>query len=734
MRTLQSAIALVLLGLLHPAWGQSDGADQPIVEEIVVTARKRGEEYLSNVAMSISAIGGDELLRRNLQRMDDYLRTEPGTNFVDRGTARNSVIIRGITVDPGRGGTITGIYIDETPVQGLGFAGTGSPDLGLVDIERVEVLRGPQGTLYGAGSMSGTVRTITRAPDLDALGGTLRLGGSNTSGSGDWNSDIEGVLNLPIVKDRFGLRAVAYRIDTSGYIRNVAADDPAKQAGVQLLGARLSDNVGDRGALEVNGYRLGALWQVQDNFSIRATAMGQDSDQDGVPTIDVLQGSYEQSRYARLDGTDEGLEDDLDLMSLVVDYAAKNWSLVSASAWNEYESSIDYDVGIFFLDSSGGVEPPIFLRQEFEEEVFTQELRWTWDDGGRWHALLGGFYEDRKSGFIQGDAFEGTGGGGSTNRFSSSTEQTSFFGDVTHAVSDTWEISVGARFYDVDSSDDEGNTQNETDSTWKLGVHWRPEYQWLGDEPLVYFTWAEGFRPGYPVGTPPPQCDQDGDGVIEGVGLPFLNIESENLESLELGYKAAFANGRIAVSAALFYIEWDDLQLQLAVPPPCAFSLPFNASAAQSQGVEFGLNAMLTDNLQLDVSASVVEAELTQDAPSIGNSGDRLPGTPEYNATFALDYVFPLANNEAWARTDIAWVSDFSNNFQGAPPELGDYTTVNVSAGIEIGAWNLELYVINLTDSDAATWANPIWTPYDRESRLRPRTIGARVEVGFGNN
>jgi outer membrane receptor protein involved in Fe transport len=174
--------------------------------------------------------------------------------------------------------------------------------------------------------------------------------------------------------------------------------------------------------------------------------------------------------------------------------------------------------------------------------------------------------------------------------------------------------------------------------------------------------------------------------------------------------------------------------VQLAVPPPCAFTLPFNASAAESQGVEFGLNALLTDSLQLDVSASVVEAELTEDAPSIGDSGDRLPGTPEYNATVALDYAFLLARKEAWARADIAWVSDFHNNFQGAPPELGDYTTINVSAGVEIGGWNLEFYVINLTDSDAATWANPIWTPYDRQSRLRPRTIGARVEIGFGND
>ena len=130
-----------------------------VLEEVIVTAQKMGAQDLLSVPMSLTAINGDELVRRDIKGMNDYLRFEPGTNFVDRGVSRNSVIIRGITADPGRGGAIAGIYIDETPVQGLGFGG-GSPDLKLVDVERVEVLRGPQGTLYGGGSMSGTGRLI----------------------------------------------------------------------------------------------------------------------------------------------------------------------------------------------------------------------------------------------------------------------------------------------------------------------------------------------------------------------------------------------------------------------------------------------------------------------------------------------------------------------------------------------------------------------------------------------
>ncbi len=280
----------------------SDADANNVLEEVVVTAQKQGEQNMLDVAMSVSAIGHDELVKRNLQGMNDYLRSEPGTNFIDRGTGRNSVIIRGITSDPGRGGVITGVYIDETPVQGLGLFETGSPDLGLVDIERVEVLRGPQGTLYGAGSMSGTIRTLTRAPELDAFGGYVKLGRSVTSGYGGDNNDVQAVFNIPLIKDELAIRAVAYRFDNGGYIQNVAATDPAKLAGEELFNARLSDSVSGRGALEIKGYRMGALWRVNDSLDIRFTALSQKNYQDGIPTIDVLQGPYEQSRYARLDG------------------------------------------------------------------------------------------------------------------------------------------------------------------------------------------------------------------------------------------------------------------------------------------------------------------------------------------------------------------------------------------------------------------------------------------------
>lgn len=731
---------LIISSFCSPSWAQSEADSVQAIEEIVVTARKRGEESLSDVAMSISAIDAESISERGLQGMDDYLRVQPGTNYIDRGTARNSVIIRGITADPGRGGVITGVYIDETPVQGLGFGFTGSPDLGLFDVERVEVLRGPQGTLYGAGSMSGTVRTITKAPKLDALSGEVKLGASSTSGYGGTNTDIQAVFNLPLVEDTFAIRAVAYRVDKSGYIRNAAADDPAKQAGVADFGSRMSDAVSDRGNLEIEGYRIGALWRVSDDLELRFTALGQEIDQDGVPTVDALQGAFEQSRFARLDGSDEGLFAELELFSLVAEYETDNWSLISASSWTKNDSSIDYDVGIFFLDLFGGVEPPFFLYQADHYDVFTQEFRWTWDSGDRWHLLLGGFFEDRKYGFDQIFVVEGTPGGADpADREDSDSEQFSLFADFSYSLNDTWELSLGARSYDYDFSTQsiysgvpaEGS-HSETGETFKVGLNWRPQISALGEDPLLYASWAEGFRPGFPVGNAPPECDQDGDGIIEGVGLPFVDIMSDGLESVELGYKSSFSEKRITVSASLYRIEWSDFQVQLAVPFPCAFTLPFNAGQARSEGLEISLSALLMDNLQLDLSGSLTDVKLTEDAPGVGSSGDRLPGSPEYNFAIGLGYSAEFRQKHMWVRTDAAWVGDYFNNFPGAGPKLGDYSTVNVAAGIDLNRWAVEVFVSNLLDADEATWANPIWVPYDRGSVLRPRTIGARFTLAFG--
>ncbi len=225
----------VLAGLvgLFAAGGamQASGQDgqtatsQSVIDEILVTATKRATS-LQDTPMSISALGSDTIEKRGLVGMDDYLRTVPGVSFQDRGAGQNSIVMRGIAVSPQTENEAVGVYYGETPIAGLSNAGNGGGggnlDIKLVDIERIEVLRGPQGTLYGSGSMGGTVRVIPKAPNLQDVEGSISGRFSNTSEEGDNNTMIQGVINVPLIEDTLAMRAVAYQFDNSGYIKNVA--------------------------------------------------------------------------------------------------------------------------------------------------------------------------------------------------------------------------------------------------------------------------------------------------------------------------------------------------------------------------------------------------------------------------------------------------------------------------------------------------------------------------------
>ena len=235
-----------------------------LLEEVVVTATKR-ETSLQDTAMSISAIGGETIDKRNLVGMEDYLPFIPGVSMQDRGTGQNDIVVRGISAgDQQEGNPATGIYFGETPVTGLSnptnFQGAGSADIKLVDIERVEVLKGPQGTLYGAGSMGGTVRIIPNRPDLSELGGKVAASFSQTGEEGGDNTMVQGVINLPLIEDQLAVRAVVYQFDNDGYIDNIANSYQSESA---LIAQRISEGgvAVDRkvGGQESTGYRLSAL-------------------------------------------------------------------------------------------------------------------------------------------------------------------------------------------------------------------------------------------------------------------------------------------------------------------------------------------------------------------------------------------------------------------------------------------------------------------------------------------
>jgi iron complex outermembrane recepter protein len=741
--TLLTATIAYLLsgGVAEQVVAQKEEARKVIdatIEEIVVTAQKR-EESLSDVPMAISALSGDIIDKRNLVSMDDYLRTIPGVSFQDRGAGQNSIVIRGITTSPQTEDSTTGAYFGEVPIANISAASltgsAGNVDIKLVDIERIEVLRGPQGTLYGAGSMAGTVRIIPKAPQLDKMEGSLGGRYSNTGDNGGGSTMIQGVLNVPLVQDRLALRAVAYRVDNSGFNDNVAASQPTSYITnlVNTYGVVAKDR-DDRGSDTYTGFRLAALWQINDKLHATLTYMQQEIEQDGFPEVTLdSAGDYQQQRpqIGVNQGQDEFMESDLDLTNLTINYDLGWGVITSATSWLENTNAQDADIGVWLLLG------PYYAGVTTEVEVLAEELRFA----SQWEGplqLVGGFYyEEKKSnpssnilgygdpaldpfGLLQGEPLF------TTDRRVES-EQKAVFGEVSYDLTEQWTATVGVRHFDYDYKNQLINTflgtitQNPQISADETGQTYKGVLSYeLTEDLLFYSQWAQGFRFGQ-AQVQTLSCTN--------AGITVPDIDSDRSETLELGMKSTWLDSRVVVNAAVYQTDWDDIPV--SVTTGCFRTL--NAGKAQSKGVEIELSTQLTDNLQLDISASTVEATL-EETSSIGNKGDDLPGSADYNASVGIEYNFAVADYPSFARLDYAYVGEYYSNVQKTGTPAGDFSQLHLKVGAQIGQMNVDLFVNNLTNEDGLTWVESVLSTLstsNRGYRIRPRTIGMNIGYRF---
>lgn len=739
--------AFVAYGFLFSnAAAAQQGAGQAALEEVIVTAEKRGAGNLQDLAMSAAVITSDLIEQRNLVGMEDYLRTIPSVNYQEYGAGRSTIIIRSISADPQGGRETAATYINETPLTGAGNFGFSSPDLKLIDVNRVEILRGPQGTLYGASSVGGTVRIILELPALDAFTGSVAAGGSVTADNGGGNSDFRGIVNLPLVEDELAVRAVAYTYDYSGYFQNVAASDPVKSASAAATGALALDR-DDVASSEFTGGRITARWTPTDQLNIDLMYLRQDVEQHGNPLGDLALGEFRHARYARFsNGQGEFNASDLEMWNLVLEYDFGPIGLVSSSSWSEYETTEDWEVGQFWIFLYGD-DAPVWILNNTRSDTFVQELRVSsqWDRPLNFVAGL--YFEDQDATDFQtvewdGDPASDPFGGAlmSNYRLRRQFEQLAFFGELSYDISDTLVATLGLRRFDYDTTFteraegflwggvfDDASDSKEDGYTRKVNIAWSPN-----EASLYYAQWAEGFRPGEPVGSPVPGCDLDDDGLLDGLGLPIpTQLDSDTLDSYELGSKLSFGGGRVDLRGAVFYNDWKKIPILLVAD--CAVGFFFNAAEAMTAGVEVEGSARINSQWRIDFSAGYTQAELTSDAPGLGMDGDRLPGTPEFLATLGLQYDFRMGRRDGYVRSDVAAVGGYYNNLQEEGEEIGNYTMVNLAAGLDFGRWDAQLFIRNLTNTDAATWVFFL-EEYPSAYRLRPRTIGANLRFRFGDS
>lgn len=759
-KILSTVIGFFMGGMGSQGFAQdaTGGQSEWVLEEIVVTATKRSTG-IQDTAMSISAVSGEAIDKRGLVGMDDYLRTLPGVSMQDRGAGQNSVVIRGVASNPqGSEPSPTGIYFGEIPVVDLGAstAGdvSGSADLKLVDIERVEVLRGPQGTLYGSGSMGGTVRVVPNSPDLSNMEGRVATRLSQTSGDGGTNTMVQGVISVPLIEDELAIRAVAYQFDNSGYIQNVAADQPEALDGAFFnpvdLGGVPSTN-DDVGNDEYSGVRLTALWKPVDDLSVTLSHIQQEIDQDGRPEVNLgLDGDFQQVRITSgaVNGFgDEAINTDLEINNLVINYENEWGSIFSSSSVIDSNNLTGADISAAFL----GV--PSFQVTTIGVDSFIQELRFVSDFEGALQLTAGIYYDDREysdssSTFWAGDpGLEASTilpilGASSIETLTTKEEdikQKAVFAEVSYDINDQLKATVGARYFEYEQREvlngdgalsliqEELVVSNDDDGeSYKFNLEYTPN-----DDTLIYGQWAEGFRLGSTL--LPLRSDCLGpDGTIIGLGFrPQEEVEPDNLESFELGLKTTLAEGRVTVNTSVYRINWEGIPVSITAP--CGVATTLNAGESKSEGIEAEVRVHVSESILLDFSTSYGESILTESHPDLGDSGDSLPGSSDFNVSVGLEYSFMLLEYDAFVRGDYAYISEYYNNIDESGEASGGFGELNLRAGIAAGQFDIDLFVNNLTDEDGFTWVESTFAGVgsNRGYRIRPRTIGVNVAYSF---
>ncbi len=732
-RILLSTAAALLFAA--PAWAQ-DGTPTPGNEElhqtsrtstdtIIVTATRRAER-LFNVPASIQALGGDELEALGAVDFSDYARTLAGVALIDAGAGRSQIFIRGVSTggDIGQGKEATvGVYLGETPIS----ESSSQPDIKLFDIERVEVLRGPQGTLYGSGSMGGTLRVIPRAPDFDGVSGSIQATGSSTH-HGGLNSALNGWLNVPI-SENAALRVVGYAIQNDGFI-----DD-----GYAGAGSSAGENINDENTY---GGRLSLRLQPSDALEITLTGIYQHS----------AFGAYQQVTDAFDDliiqqSADQPFEDEYKIVNLELSYDFSFASLTSSTSFFDRSRYLENDID-YFLEAVAGITRG-YSPLLYEAKAFSQEIRLTSSGDGPLSWIVGTFYLDRSDDFNQTINVLGVPvpDNPAANLFYldrfSDIRQLAGFAEMSLDLTPRLTGTVGLRVTDVERRNravqdglffgvrtDLSGEFNERSTTPKFNLSYQAH-----DDVLLYLQAAQGFRiGGVNPGLPP--CDP-GAGCVVDVGGTY---SSDSLWSYEAGAKLQLLDNAWTVAASLFYIDWTDIQL--SVSRGDGFDGFLNSGNATSRGVEVETTLQLNEYVRAGGQLTYTNARLEGIAPGltgVATPGQRLPDVPEWSSAINVEISGTvLGDVYGYVRGDLQWVGDRQSALGPASTTLPGYALVNLRAGLDAGPYLLSVVVQNVMDERAELSRTSLVgmrlgqpLVLDRVTVNRPRTIGVTLSREF---
>jgi iron complex outermembrane recepter protein len=769
---------LLVVAFVSSATEAADDSANPAdqLQTVVVTAQKR-TELLKDVPINISVLSGEQLQQQQIVTLDDLARSTPdvANTGATGGTSpgQGNYEIRGVS----GAGTFTavgqatvGTYLDDVSTTVPTGADIGSTELRLFDLDRVEVLRGPQGTLYGAASMGGTIRFITNQPDLQNFGGSV-LGDVSDTKNGGVNYVTQGVLNLPLSPGTLALRLGAQYSDQSGWID---VENPYQTG--QIVHKGLNDD-------SVTTARVSVKYQSSDSdltilpavYLMRETFGGDSQYDPDSPPLEIPLFIYPRSF------------ENVVIPSLTIEKTLFGATLTSATSYFQRESDHNVD-GTEELQAS--ISPSVLWPTDFSLPTnvhqYSEELRLTspsMKESGLPISWVAGVYlaEQRvdiyastpiinPNGYYQ--ALDNAGLGGlaqlletypSGNLFTQHTHywegQNSLFGELNYSPIARLTLTAGLRELVSHEAVTEyvggffqyfGPNQGTTvlpgqEHTSHLSPKLALRYE-LSDTASVYANAAQGFRLGGvngPVPASAPGCQLD----LHQIGLTSapLAYGADSLWNYEIGTKSSFLENRVYVDAAAYYIIWKNVQQGITLPgtalEPCGSAFVTNAGTAKSDGVDLDLQIKVAPYLTVSVGGNVTHAIITDAAPFSGTmDGSHLLGVPEYMATLGLNYSAPITSK----LSDFVLVNMSRNGlsygvFTPSSPAyyFPPYTLVNSRAGVTYGNTQVSLFVKNLFNNrtDIQPGQFPFLTPngsvFFTATPPMPRTVGMTVSIKF---
>lgn len=689
----------------NPAAEGQDRAQAPnasAIEEIVVTARKRSED-VREIPLSVSAFTAETLDQMGAQTLEDFVGTAPGVVFAKSVPQQSNITMRGIgtataALDQNQG--TTAILLDGVPLTDAGFA-ISLPDIDIFDLQRVEVLRGPQGAIFGTSALGGAINYIPTPVSLSDFEARAEARGSTVAHSNDIGYAAKAAINIPLIDNTLGIRLTGIHRYEPGYLDNIG------------IGER------DTNSYKQDSFRIAALWRITDGFSFDFLSFYDRSRVGDTPSAHLLpnRGFYARDTFVPESGE---FVTKINRLKFNADLKFAELTLTAADSRKEQDSQ---------ADSTANFGIPVKFVTSPRTHGRLYEARLVSPSGRRFEWLLGIYHGNLKEPYPLSFLLNGA----SLLDFNIDyrSNETSLFGQATYNLTDQLKVSAGGRYYNIRlrtvSESFSGGTKLSSVTGGDVNKGFSPNgsitYQ-PNDRVLVYGLVSTGFRQGA-VNLIPPGT---------GPNATPATYQPDNLINYEVGLRTNWLDRRLTIDITPFYVDWNNIQTRLLRPD--GFSYGANAAAATIKGVENSIRWRPNQSLSLMANLSYLDAKLSRRTELGGGSalpkGSPLPGSSHWTSYEAVTYRWDT-KHEPYLTVSHQYVSKALGGFLGDPPNplrappVGNYNLFDVRAGLGFGNLGATFFISNIGDTRGVTAAAFAGTTL-RNFYVRPRTFGVVLD------